>query len=293
MRPSEIGVIHNLSDAIQASQNLTLNNFNFNVFRGQANADWELGPKVYRNARWLRYEHAMIRDVISSHPQEFYSDESMLDKLVRLQHYGLPTRLLDVTLNFLVALYFSSEECVEKSVGSRREIRRDGALFSISGSSRYRKYYDSDSVSVITNLSNLTARRKQNILTEIEGLSQEEFDDFKLEADMDQLFQFIRSEKPYFKNRIKMHDLTRSYYVIPKKNNRRIVAQSGAFIICGLWDKSSGDFMLDFKVNFFRIPKDDKEGIREDLERLGINDAFLFPEIDRAAAFVAERYRTS
>jgi hypothetical protein len=29
----------------------------------------------------------------------------MFDKLVRMQHFGLPTRLLDVSLNALVALY--------------------------------------------------------------------------------------------------------------------------------------------------------------------------------------------
>jgi hypothetical protein len=48
------------------------------------------------------------------------------------------------------------------------------------------------------------------------------------------LHQFIRSEKPYFQPIINPIDLFVPYYVHPKMSNRRILAQSGAFILYGL-----------------------------------------------------------
>ena len=53
---------------------------------------------------------SFLRMLLASQPQEFSGDLTTLERLVRMQHYSLPTRLLDVTWNPLVALYFSSTE---------------------------------------------------------------------------------------------------------------------------------------------------------------------------------------
>ena len=51
----------------------------------------------------------MFHDMVAYVPQSFSECKSALDYLVQMQHYELPTRLLDVTTNPLVALYFACE----------------------------------------------------------------------------------------------------------------------------------------------------------------------------------------
>lgn len=69
-------------------------------------------PNVFRNDA-LKYEFDAIETAIRQRPYDFRECASDFEILTKLQHYGLGTRLLDVTLNPLVALYFASEKCEE------------------------------------------------------------------------------------------------------------------------------------------------------------------------------------
>jgi hypothetical protein len=51
---------------------------------------------------------------------------------------------------------------------------------------------------------------------------------------VDRLTQFIRAEKSYFRSEINPVDMYRPFHVTPKLNNKRVIAQSGSFIIFGL-----------------------------------------------------------
>ena len=79
-------------------------------YRGHADKYWELIPSILRTPNGPGIEHLLFRDMVAHEPQSFSECRSALDHLVQMQHYGLPTRLLDVTMNPLVALYFACEE---------------------------------------------------------------------------------------------------------------------------------------------------------------------------------------
>jgi hypothetical protein len=164
----------------------------------------------------LKNEKRAVRDLISVHPGEFAPDVTMFDKLVRMQHFGLPTRLLDVSLNALVALYFAAD-------AGPAGAATDGVVTAYAVPAEREKYFDSDSVSCLANLANMTEDEKSEIydfrLLRI-GTTEQRIEEFnKLEV-VERLHQFIRAEKPYFLPIINPIDLFKPYYVHPKMSMR-------------------------------------------------------------------------
>lgn len=80
-------------------------------FRGQENAEWDIIPSLYRRDKTYRFEREMYRD-FSLKSTAFLGQipETYLEWLFIMQHYGIPTRLVDWTGSCLVALYFAIEK---------------------------------------------------------------------------------------------------------------------------------------------------------------------------------------
>ena len=96
------------TDAITSIRNSIIEEGNSETlfFRGKSNKAWDIRPSIFRDSL-ISVEHKIIQTAMARVPQEFRDCLSSFEELTKLQHYGLPTRLLDITLNPLVALYFA------------------------------------------------------------------------------------------------------------------------------------------------------------------------------------------
>ncbi len=288
--PDAAEKIYSLTDFIEKITKYAERSSTLKCYRGQQDASWKSTPRLFRlqHKKLEENENRAIRDLIAVHPQEFSTDQSMFDRLVRMQHFGLPTRLLDVSLNPLVALYFATESDLGDN-GS------DGLVSAFAIPEEREKYFDSDSVSCIANLANLTKKEKNQIIDlHTDKEPGENYSDkikrLNVNFSYRRLYKFIKEDKSYFLNKIKPEDLFKPYYVHPKMSNPRISAQNGGFIIHGLSSKKDINFKHEIKESKFIIPKDYKNTLRKSLKLLGITESVLFPEIDKAAKRITENY---
>ena len=82
------------------------------LFRGQSDKNYEIIPSIARNyngksAPLLCHEKEMVETAKAQLPNIFKTEYEPIELLALLQHHGIPTRLLDVTENALVGLYFA------------------------------------------------------------------------------------------------------------------------------------------------------------------------------------------
>jgi hypothetical protein len=141
-----MATIENIKEFLEEIENLESNNNLF--FRVHEDETYLLEPGVYRKdnttkKNLIEHEDVIYREVISKAPQDF-SGKNTLESLALMQHYGVPTRILDLTESALVALYFACSN--SKNDDKHGEV----IVFDIPTESV--KYYNSDRVTILANL---------------------------------------------------------------------------------------------------------------------------------------------
>ncbi len=248
-------------------------------FRGHADLEgYKLIPSIYRDLDFIENEHRMFREIIMRCPNDFSNNMTAFEKLVKMQHYKLPTRLLDLTGNPLVALFFAVY----------KEPKKDGEVLIFKVPKNKIKYYDSDTVSILSNIAKLN---EDFCIKKIKGGSIEIFNS---DDNVKYLLHEIKEDKPYFEPNIEAEDLESVLCVKPKLDNPRIIKQDGAFFLYGIQDEKKNPAIIpdSYKVTteFDRliIRKETKRAISQQLSTLGLNRATLFPEIDYVSEYLKE-----
>lgn len=243
-------------------------------FRGQSNKSWDIRPSIFRGGL-ISVEHKIIQTATARVPQEFRECSSAFEELTKLQHYGLPTRLLDITMNPLVALYFACLSTAKVKDKEGNDVDPDGIVYICTGYEEHEKSYRAQTLSEITKIGFDGDFTLKDLRTRL-GVNKD--------IDPESFIKLIQD----------------TIFVMPSYSNSRLIRQSGAFLISGainvivnehdLWNskvsKSVKNLNQEIDKKHIIIPQDSKEKLLDELDFFNINESTLFPELEHQMSHI-------
>ncbi|NEY92013.1 FRG domain-containing protein [Tabrizicola oligotrophica] len=212
------------------------------VWRGQQNSNWALYSKLYRNYvvgastitenAFSQSEKKILTDLRrwGLHSQRGIGRLSVLSQLAMLQHFGSPTRLIDITFNALVGAFFATEQ-------NGTQDSADARLFAIDVTGRLineNKFLRSWEDSLDTPWSDSFIERQLVAVkrSHADRFSEMNIDDFKRDW---------------------LHEWSSNFYAWrPPALDARIASQNGGFIFGGVVGSSLREGILDPNQNLRR-----------------------------------------
>lgn len=228
------------------------------LFRGQGSINYLTLPSLHRDAGHLSNEHKIYNELVTAYPEEFSSSNRHIDLLKLMQHYQLPTRLIDLTSNILVGLYFAVENNTTPTDAELQIF--DANENTEKGNEEKHRVRDnnSDTVEILAALATQSFENKKDIYDKMKRYNapldrilpdKENSDEgngvelpikdlvinqFNNEKPVTYLLHEIRRMVGDFEPIIDPRDLKKTLLVKTHLDNPRIINQKGSFLIVGL-----------------------------------------------------------
>ena len=268
-------------------------------FRGEEEIFSEpLTPKLFRK----NYDETTIFNYLPTYVQELREMENDFDRLCYMQHYGVPTRLLDWTDNILVSLYFAVQSSPDKD--GKLYVLNSRLLNKYTGLKKGNKnILNKDNLGttlrciMIHSDSSMEWEDKKKRIVDF-NWGRNDLNDIPIKEIFKTTTDFISTSTP---EKVKIFSTPAA--VRPDKSNSRILHQGGLFTIHGgKNDIESDEFDSNMKIpkpmtlielnkigKFvldFVIPSDCKKSIKDDLLYLQIHEGKMFPELEKQEEFI-------
>jgi hypothetical protein len=106
------------------------------------------------------------------------------------------------------------------------------------------------------------------------------------------LLDEIREEKPWFRPCVKPADINTAVCLHPRMNNTRIVRQDGCFFVFGINEEKGRCASLDpqWEKEHIVISKDAKKRLLNQLDRLNIDEEFVYPDYAHSSLYHQKQY---
>jgi len=289
-------------------------------FRGEANYQEEcrscarpLTPRVFRgtntnNAQY--YSETSLYQLMPTRIDELRARASVFQKLSTMQHYDVPSRLLDWTESVLVALYFAVRSNPE--IDSTLYVLNTRKLNHITGlRTTWDNLHLEGDFGTLFRCEFVTATSQRTWFRTIHS-KHTTFDwtDPKLPARyLEQALVYPDTKIPHFA----LEDHCTPIAVYPNRINQRMAVQSSTFTLHGGKCYAIGDHrekpddsipppkhLLDLSqstdsskqfLQMFAIPKAEKRRLKRQLFEIGIHESTLFPEIDKQGQYIEVQFR--
>lgn len=238
-------------------------------YRGQLEKYKSIPPSLSRNPGYACNEAAIYQETINMSSAEFDGMDTPLERLAKMQHYGIPTRLVDVTVDPLVALYFAVENLQDDSPGVVYVYILDGLM---------PNSIEAKVLSVLPTIDILSVSNIQETVAEL----------FHEDISAKDILRIVS-------NPVIIKDSS-----MLKKSNSRLFQQKGAFLICGN-DVIDGAISSSLRsldtitpCTVIRIPYEYKQKVKDELDlKHDISTPVLFPELPSVASYIKEKYKES